>query len=155
VAKLCGRLFFIVLVIQLVFLRFRELTPLRLVRALALPGAAKRMLVITLSLIATLRHAIDRAHIALIAAGTLTRTPSLRNLVHSWRLIQAVWLSAVTIMLGRMRDKWPVENTLARLDDTLLNADPQWLAGDDRIWLPISLGAAVVILVADRIGGAL
>jgi hypothetical protein len=155
VAKLCGRLFFIVLVIQLVFLRFRDLTPLRLVRALALPGAAKRMLVITLSLIATLRHAIDRAHIALIAAGTLTRTPSLRNLVHSWRLIQAVWLSAVTIMLGRMRDKWPVENTVARLDDTLLNADPQWLAGDDRIWLPISLGAAVVILVADRIGGAL
>jgi hypothetical protein len=155
VAKLCGRLFFIVLVIQLVFLRFRTLTPLRLMRTLALPAAVKRMLVITLSLIATLRHAIDRAHIALIAAGTLTRTPSLRNLVHSWRLIQAVWLSAVTIMLGRMRDKWPVENTIARLDDTLVNADPKWFARDDRIWLPIALGAAVVILIADRIGGAL
>jgi hypothetical protein len=153
VAKLCGRLFFIVTVIQLVFLRFDKLTPLQLVRALALPAAVKRMLVITLSLIGTLRHAIDRAHIALIAAGTLTRTPSLRNVAHSWRLIQAVWLSAVTIMLGRMRDKWPVENTIARLDGTLDNGKPPWFSGDDRIWLPITLGAAVVILLADRVGG--
>jgi hypothetical protein len=155
VATLCGRLFFVVAVVQLVFLRFAKLTPLQLVRALALPVTLKRILVITLSLIGTLRHAIDRAHTALIAAGTLTRSPSLRNIVHSWRLIQAVWLSAITIMVGRMRDKWPVENTIARLDDTLASGDPPWLSGDDRIWLPISLGAAVVILVADRIGGTL
>ena len=154
VAKLCGRLFFIVAVVQLVFLRFAELSPLQLVRALALPATVKRTLVITLSLIGTLRHAIDRAHIALIAAGTLTRAPSPRNIAHSWRLIQAVWLSAVTIMLGRMRDKWPVENTIARLDATLDNGNPSWFSGDDRIWLPISLGAAVVILAADMIGGA-
>jgi hypothetical protein len=155
VATLCGRLFFIVTVIQLVFLRLAKLTPLQVIRALALPATVKRILVITLSLLGTLRHAIDRAHIALIAAGTLTRAPSWRNILHSWRLIQAVWLSAITIMVGRMRDKWPVENTIARLDDTLANRNPSWFAGDDRIWLPISLGAAVVILVADRIGGAL
>jgi len=155
VAVLCGRLFFIVAVIQLVFLRFAELTPLALIRALALPATVKRVLAITLSLIGTLRHAIDRAHIALIAAGTLTRKPSWRNVLHSWRLIQAVWLSAITIMVGRMRDKWPVENTIARLDDALANAAPSWFSGDDRIWLPISLGAAAVILVADRISGAL
>jgi hypothetical protein len=155
VATLCGRLFFIVAVIQLVFLRFAKLTPLQVIRALALPTPLKRVLVITLSLIGTLRHAIDRAHIALIAAGTLTRSPSLRNVVHSWRLIQAVWLSAVTIMVGRMRDKWPVENTIARLDDTLADSSPALFSGDDRIWLPISLGAAIVILVADRIGGTL
>jgi hypothetical protein len=155
VATLCGRLFFIVVVIQLVFLRFAKLTPLQIIRALALPATVKRVLAITLSLIGTLRHAIDRAHVALIAAGTLTRAPSWRNIAHSWRLIQAVWLSAITIMVGRMRDKWPVENTMARLDDTLANHNPAWFAGDDRIWLPISLGAAVVILVADRIGGAL
>jgi hypothetical protein len=155
VATLCGRLFFIVLVVQLVFLRFAELTPLQIIRALALPATVKRVLAITLSLIGTLRHAIDRAHIALIAAGTLTRAPSLRNVLHSWRLIQAVWLSAVTIMVGRMRDKWPVENTIARLDDALANDTPAWFSGDDRIWLPISLGAAAIILVADRIGGGL
>jgi hypothetical protein len=112
------------------------------------------MLVITLSLIATLRHAIDRAHTALIAAGTLTRSPSWRNLLHAWRLIQAVWLSAVTIVLGRMRDKWPVENTLALLDRTLEGSHPPWLRGDDRIWLPITLGAAAVILFADMMPGA-
>jgi len=155
VATLCARLFFIVAVIQLVFLRFAKLTPLQVIRALALPATLKRVLVITLSLIGTLRHAIDRAHIALIAAGTLTRAPSWRNVLHSWRLIQAVWLSAITIMVGRMRDKWPVENTIARLDDTLANDSPAWFAGGDRIWLPISLGAAVIILVADRLGGAL
>jgi hypothetical protein len=152
VATLCGRLFFIVAVIQLVFLRFARLTPLQIIRALALPTTLKRVLVITLSLIGTLRHAIDRAHIALIAAGTLTQSPSLRNIMHSWRLIQAVWLSAITIMVGRMRDKWPVENTLARLDHMLDTRKDGWFAGDDRIWLPLSLGAAVVILVADRIG---
>ena len=154
VATLCGRLFFIVAVIQLVFLRFAKLTPLQIIRALALPTTVKRVLVITLSLIGTLRHAIDRAHIALIAAGTLTRSPSWRNLIHAWRLIQAVWLSAVTIVLGRMRDKWPVENTLALLDRSLEGGNPPWLLGDDRIWLPITLGAAVVILFADMMPGA-
>jgi len=152
VARLSGRLFFVIAVIQLVFLRFAELTPLQLVRALALPGPVKRMLVITLSLIGTLRHAIDRAHVALIAAGTLTRAPSWRSAIHSWRLVQAVWLSAVTIMLGRMRDKWPVERTIARLDGTLDAGNPRLFAGDDRIWLPIALGASAVILFADLIG---
>jgi hypothetical protein len=154
VAQICGRLLFIVVVVQLVFLRFAALTPLAFVRALALPAAAKRTLVITLSLIETLRHAVDCAHIALIAAGTLTRAPSWRNLVHAWRLIQAVWLSAVTIVLGRLRDKWPVENTLALLDRALTGGKAQLLAGRDRIWLPLTLAAAVVILLADRIGGA-
>jgi len=154
VGGLCGRLFLIVAVAQLVVLRFRALTPLQLIRALALPASVKRVLVITLSLIATLRHAIDRAHIALIAAGTLTRAASLRNVVHGWRLVQAVWLSAVTIVLGRMRDKWPVENTVARLDRTLAGGEARLFAGADRIWLPIVLGAGIVILLADRIGGA-
>jgi len=44
VAKLSGRLFFIVTVIQLVFLRFADLSPLQLIRALALPAPVKRML---------------------------------------------------------------------------------------------------------------
>jgi hypothetical protein len=152
VAKLSGRLFFIVTMIQLVFLRFADLTPLQLIRTLALPAAVKRMLAITLSLIGTLRHAIDRAHTALIASGTLTRALSPRNVAHSWRLIQAVWLSAVTILLGRMRDKWPVENTMARLDAALDGGHARVFAGDDRIWLPITLGAAVVIMLADLVG---
>jgi hypothetical protein len=151
VAKLCARLFFIVVMVQLVFLRFAELTPLRLVRTLALPVPIKRTLVITLSLIETLRHAVDRAHTALIAAGTLTRAPSLRNVVHSWRLVQAVWLSAVTIVLGRVRDKWPVENTLALLDRTLEAEGARLFAGNDRIWLPITLVAAIVVLLADTV----
>ncbi|HEY2134331.1 MAG TPA: hypothetical protein VGH49_00490 [Xanthobacteraceae bacterium] len=154
VAGICGRLFFIVAVIQLVFLRFAELAPLQFIRALALPASLKRMLVITLSLIETLRHAIDRAHTALIAAGTLTRAPSWRNLFHAWRLIQAVWLSTITIVLGRMRDKWPVENTLTLLDRSLERTDPVLFGGDDRIWLPVALGAAAVIMVADMFPGA-
>jgi len=153
VAAICGRLFFIVAVTQLVVLRFTHLTPLQFIRALALPAAAKRLLVLTLSLIETLRHAIDRAHIALIAAGTLTRRFSSRNVIHSWRLVQTVWLSAVTIALGRMRDKWPVENTLNLLDRAVEGRNPQFFAGDDRIWLPVTVGAAVVILIADLFPG--
>ncbi|HEY1543207.1 MAG TPA: hypothetical protein VGG01_12420 [Xanthobacteraceae bacterium] len=152
VAKLSGRLFFVVAVIQLVFLRYADLTPLQLIRALTLPAPVKRMLAITLSLIGTLRHAIDRAHIALIASGTLTRAPSWRNAVHSWRLIQAVWLSAVTILIGRMRDKWPVEDTMAHLDGALDRGPARIFAGGDRIWLPVTLGAAAVILLAAILG---
>ena len=152
VAKLSGRLFFIVAVLQLVFLRFAHLTPLQLIRALALPAPVKRMLAITQSLIGTLGHAIDRAHIALIASGTLTRAPSWRNVVHSWRLVQSVWLSAVTIMMGRMRDKWPVEGTLARLDAALDDRAPRLIAGSDRLWLPLALAAAIVIVLADQVG---
>jgi len=152
VAKLSGRLFFIVAVIQLTFLRFADLTPLQLIRALALPAPVKRMLAITLSLIGTLGHAIDRAHIALIASGTLTRAPSWRNAVHSWRLIQAVWLSAVTILVGRMRDKWPVEGTMAHLDGALDRGHARVFAGADRIWLPVTLVAAAVIMLADLVG---
>jgi hypothetical protein len=154
VAVICGRLFFIVAVIQLVVLRFAHLTPLQFIRALALPAGAKRLLALTLSLIETLRHAIDRAHVALIAAGTLTRRFSLRNVVHSWRLVQTVWLSAVTIALGRMRDKWPIENTLGLLDSTLKGDSRKAFAGNDRIWLPITIGTGIVILLADLIPGA-
>src|SRR5437016_779897 len=57
VAAICGRLFFIVTVMQLAVLRFAHLTPLQFVRALALPATAKRLLVLTGSLVATLRHA--------------------------------------------------------------------------------------------------
>jgi len=151
VALICGRLFFIVAVVQLVVRRFAALTPLGFVRALALPATVKRVLVVTLSLTETLRQAIDRAHIALIAAGTLTRALSWRNVVHFWRLIQAVWLSAITIVLGRIRDKWPVENTLARLDRALAGGKSQSFAGRDLLWLMIALAAAVLVL-ADRIG---
>jgi hypothetical protein len=152
VLKISGRLFLIVALLQLVFVRFAALTPLHFVRVLALPAAAKRSLVICLSLVGTLRHAIDRAHIALIAAGTLTRARSLRNLFHAWRLIQAVWLSAITILLGRMRDKWPVEGTMAHLDGALDRGHARAFAGGDRIWLPITLGAAAVIMLADLVG---
>ena len=37
---------------------------------------------------------------------------------------------------------------------SLAGGNPKWLLGDDRMWLPIALGAAVVILLADRIPGA-
>jgi len=67
-----------------------------------------------------------------------------------------VWLSAVTILLGRMRDKWPIEGTMARLDGALdrgqAGACARTFAGDDRIWLPVTLGAAAVIMLADLVG---
>ncbi len=146
VAVVCARLFLVVFVLQAIGLQFRDTTPLAFVRALRAPATLKRLLILTLSLVETLRHAVDRAHIALIASGTLTRRFSLRNLRHGWVLVQTVWLTAVTVALGRLRDKWPVENTLARLDAALAGAGTRLFDRDDRIWLPLLVGAAVVVL---------
>lgn len=146
VAIVCARLALIVFVLQAIVLQFRDTTPLTFVRALRAPAGLKRLLVLTLSLVETLRHAVDRAHTALIASGTLTRSFSLRNLRHGWVLVQTVWLTAVTVVLGRLRDKWPVENTLARLDGVLAGGVAPLIGRDDRIWLPLLIGAAVVVL---------
>jgi hypothetical protein len=148
VGIVCSRLFLIVFALHSVVLRFRHTTPLTFVRALHAPPGFKRLLVLTLSLVETLRHAIDRAHTALIASGTLTRRFSLRNLRHGWVLVQTVWLTAVTVALGRLRDKWPVENTLGRLDAALKDGGARLIDSDDLIWLPIIAGAAIVVLGA-------
>lgn len=148
VVSVSSRLFLVVFVLQAVALHLAALTALAFVRALAVPLAVKRLIVLTLSLAETLRHAIERAHTALIAAGVLTRTLSLKNLRNGFLLVQTVWLTAVTIAMGRMRDKWPVEHTMARLDRTLTLPSPRVFGGDDLIWLPIVLGAAVVAWLA-------
>jgi len=142
---ICLRLFLIVLAIQLVILRFDALTPLQFVCALHLPVTAKRLLVLTLSLIETLRHAIDRARTALVAAGLVTRAPSLRNLLTGWVLVQTVWLSAITIVVGRLRDKWPIENTLGLLDLRLQASKSERFSTRDSIWLPAAVLAALVV----------
>jgi hypothetical protein len=41
---------------------------------------------------------------------------------------------------------------MARLDAALDGGNARVFAGDDRIWLPITLGAAAVILLADFLG---
>ena len=118
-ALVCLRLFIIAFAVQASLLRFAGWTPLGFVRALTLPPTAKKLLVLTLSLIETTLHAVDRARAALIAAGIITRGRSWRNLRNGWVLVQTVWLTVVTIAIGRTRDKWPIEGTLARLDGAL------------------------------------
>ena len=112
VAIVCLRLFIIAFTVQATFLHFAGWTPLRFVGALALPRVAKKLLVLTLSLMDTILQAVDRARTALIGAGIITRERSWRNLRHGWILVQTVWLTVVTIVIGRTRDKWPIEDTL-------------------------------------------
>jgi hypothetical protein len=146
VALVSTRLFLIVATIQLILVTFAHTTPLRFIAALRLPLAAKRLLVFTLSLVETFRQAIDRAHTALIASGLLTRRSSLRNLLNAWVLVQTVWLTAITIVLGRLRDKWPVENTLSLLEHAL-GKGTRALNTRDLMWLPAALGATVLAVV--------
>jgi hypothetical protein len=139
VALICLRLFVIAFVTQAIFLRFAGWTPLTFVRALTVPPTAKKLLVLTLSLIDTMLHAVDRARAALIAAGIITRGHSWRNLRNGWVLVQTVWLTVITIAIGRMSDKWPVENTLARLDDALATPVAARLAAADARWIALGL----------------
>jgi hypothetical protein len=139
VALICLRLFIIALAVQAIVLRFAGSTPLSFVRVLTAPPTAKKLLVLTLSLIETTLHAVDRARAALIAAGIITRGQSWRNLRNGWVLVQTVWLTVITIAIGRMNDKWPVENTLARLDRALAATVGARFAPADAGW--IGLGA--------------
>jgi hypothetical protein len=134
VAVTCVRLFVIAFAVQVTFLHFAGWTPLRFIRELALPPVARKLLVLTLSLIETILHAIDRARTALISAGIITRQASWRNLRNGWILVQTVWLTVVTIAIGRTRDKWPIENTLARLDGTFAGHAARLFSAADVGW---------------------
>src|SRR5947209_16959629 len=130
VAVICLRLFIIAFAIQAAFLHFSGWTPLRFVGGLVAPAMVKKLLVLTLSLIETILQAVDRARTALMAAGIITRRPSWRNLRHGWILVQTVWLTVVTIAIGRTRDKWPIEDTLGHLDNAFASAAPRLSAAD-------------------------
>ena len=113
---------------------------------MTVPTTAKKLLVLTLSLIETILQAVDRARTALIAASIITRKPSWRNLRHGWILVQTVWLTLVTIAIRRMRDKWPVEDTLARLDGALAATATPRLSTADLGWITLAIAGAVIVL---------
>jgi hypothetical protein len=140
VLLICLRLFIIAFAVQAALLRFAGWTPLGFVRALAAPPIAKKLIVLTLSLVETTLHAVDRARTALIAGGVITRGRSWRNIANGWLLVQTVWLTVLTTAMGRMRDKWPVEGTLLRLDSALATTPGPRFATADFLWL--ALGAA-------------
>lgn len=144
VALVCLRLFIIAFAIQALFLRFSGSTPLQFVRALTAPAVVKKLLVLTLSLIETILHAIDRARTALIAAGLITRRFSARNLRNGWVLVQTVWLTVIAIAIGRARDKWPTEGTISRLDHALV-AVPR-LGAADLLWSAAAVACLVFVL---------
>ena len=151
VLTVAARLFVIVCLVQLVVFRFAGETPMHFVRALHAPSAAKRLIVLTLSLIETLRHSADRAHTALIAGGVITRSLSLRNMTNGWVLMQTVWLTAITTVTARIRDKWPIENTVALIDPALAGGRRS-LSARDIAWLAAALIAGVASQIVARHG---
>jgi hypothetical protein len=122
-------------------------TPLEFIRALRAPAAFKTLLALTLSWIDTILHAVDRSRTALVTAGVIAPRLSVRNIANGWLLVQTVWLSVVTIAMGRLRDKWPAENTLARLDEALAAA-PQRVTWRDGLWVAAAVAAVVAAKVA-------
>jgi len=146
VLLVCLRLFAIAFAVQAVFLRFADWTPLTFVRALTAPPVAKKLIVLTLSLVETTLHAVDRARTALIAGGIITRGRSWRNIANGWLLVQTVWLTVITIAIGRMRDKWPVEGTMLRLDATLASTQGARFASADALWLALAIASLVAAI---------
>jgi hypothetical protein len=147
VATICARLFLIALVIRLVVLRFAHLTPMQFIDRLWLPIVLKKLVILTLSWIDTILHAVDRSRTALITAGVIAPRLSVRNAANGWVLVQTVWLSVITIAIGRARDKWPAENTLARLE-AALQAPAQGLRPHDGAWIAAAAAAVVITMVA-------
>ena len=147
VAVVCTRLFLVALVIQLIVLRFEHMTPLQFIRALRAPLTLKKLLVLTLSWIDTILHAVDRSRTALVTAGVIAPRLSLKNAANGWILVQTVWLSVITIAIGRLRDKWPAENTLARLDEALHAPAPP-LTPSDALWIAAAIASLIAAKVA-------
>ena len=146
VAVICLRLFIIAFAIQAAFLHFTGWTPLRFVGGLAAPTVAKKLLVLTLSLIETILQAVDRARTALIAAGINRHHGEPHGLRHGWILVQTVWLTVVTIAIGRTRDKWPIEDTLARLDGALAASAAPHLSTADLGWMALAAAGGAIAL---------
>jgi hypothetical protein len=146
VAIVCLRLFVIAFAIQALFLRFAGWTPLGFVRALSAPPMAKKLIVLTLSLIETILHAIDRTRTALIGAGIITRRASWRNLRNGWILVQTLWLTVVVIAIGRTRDKWPTEGTLSLLDGALVTTAARRFTPPDLCWAAAGIACLVAAL---------
>ena len=137
------RLFLIALIVQLVVMRFAHATPLHFIRDMAAPLVAKKLLVLTLSWIDTMLHAVDRSRTALVTSGIIAPRLSFRTAANGWILVQTVWLSVVTIAVGRLRDKWPAENTVARLDQ-VLDTPARPLARADWLWIAAATAAIVM-----------
>ena len=152
VSIVCARLFLIVAIVQIAAMRFAAITPLQFIQLLRAPIALKRLGVLTLSLIETLLQAVDRAHTALIASGVITRRLSARNVFNGWVLVQTVWLTAITSVTGRMRDKWPMEHTLTLLDPLLAEKRKDPLRTSDKIWISLAAVAVVGIVWGDFYG---
>jgi len=143
VAVICTRLFLVALVIQLVIVLFAHMTPVQFTRALWGPTVLKKLIVLTLSWIDTILHAVDRSRTALVTAGVIAPRVAIRNFANGWVLVQTVWLSVITIAVGRLRDKWPAENTVARLDEAL-QAPATPLTRRDIAWTAGAVAALVV-----------
>jgi hypothetical protein len=146
VGLICVRLFVIAFATQAILLRFSDRTSLMFVRALAAPPVVKKLIVLTLSLIETMLHAVERARIALIAGGIITRGASWRNLRSGWLLIQTVWLTTIAIVIGRTRDKWPTESTLERLESVLAAPIEHRFVIVDALWSAAAFTALAVAI---------
>ena len=57
--------------------------------------------------------------------------------------MQTVWLTVVTIAIGRTRDKWPIEDTLARLDGALARGQRRDSTTADIGWGALALACLV------------
>jgi hypothetical protein len=146
VATISLRLYVIVFVIHCASLRFRHLTALAFIRELTAPLVIRKLFVLTVSLVDTILHAVDRARTALIAAAVITARPSLRNIANGFVLVQTVWLSVLTIATGRIREKWPIEQTLTRLDEALGKAEVRGLGIRDMVWIASAVAAGALAL---------
>ena len=69
-------------------------------------------------------------------------------MTHGWVLMQTVWLTAITTVTARVRDKWPVEKTFALVDPALAGGAKR-LSTSDTAWL----AGAVVVGLASQVAG--
>ena len=144
VVRMSSRLFVFALLLHATLASRLQRAPLAFLSELRLPMMAKQTVAMTLSIASTMRAAIDRAWIALVAANLVTPRRSLRNLRNGWLFLVSVWLFVVSAINDRLGSKWKIEDISQLLRVRFEERKDTKISLQDWLWLGLSSAATVL-----------
>lgn len=146
VIRMSSRLFVFALLLHTTLASPLQRAPLAFLGELRLPVLAKQAVAMTLSIASTMRAAINRAWVALVAANLITPTLSIRNLRNGWLFLLSVWLFVISTINDRLESKWKIEDVPRLLHVRLQETGDRALSLQDWLWIGLSSAATLLAI---------